>query len=256
MEVTREVEVMRPAPSPVVERLEVPVTVLVDSVRTVEITKEVEVPVTVEVAGPVPSPVVEIQEVPVTVLVDAGRTIEVTREVEVPVTVEVTTVYPVVETVEVPVTRVVTASGVARPVELCNDYPYMVALLESQRDFFTVLGTFATSAELRDYYQVQTLAPINKVDANRRSICGDGSDYSGLNLHMMTTLEGLYVCNDAADSLEYQAPRNWQNVPLLKRQAFDALLTALLDYCYEGKTGVAEFLFRNFPIMLELLREL
>lgn len=241
--VTREVEVTRPAPSPVVERLEVPVTV--------------------EVAGPVQSPVVEIQEVPVTVLVDAERTVEVTRMVQVPVTVEVTAIHYIVETVEVPVTSVVSASVTSKPVELCNDYPHLLALLEAKRDFYKVKETFASNA---DYQQVWKEAAsdaanqIDEVDDNRMLICGNASQAIGTSRHRVKSHEAIAMCTSTVSILrnvslaqDHGDSESWLNVPLGEREGVAAFVFALRDHCYGGSDEIVNALFSRHPRIVELL---
>ena len=227
---------------------------------SVEVTREVVVTREVEVTRPAPSPVIELLEVPVTVLVDSVRTVEVTKEVEVPVTVEVTRVslQRIIETVEVPVTRVVESNRSRIPRELCEDYPHMVALLQSQRRFWEVKENFATSVEGQQVYRIAVenmSSVIERVDSNRVSVCGDSSHARPKLLHSMKSSEGWAMCGGAASlARNYANPLSWRSVPLGERAGAAVFVFGIRDHCFGGSTElVSTVFFQDYQRILELL---
>lgn len=192
--------------------------------------------------------------------VEVTRVVEVPREVEVPVTVEVTRIsfQRVVETVEVPVTRVVDTNQSSIPRELCEDYPYMVGLLGLQRDFFNVKKTFATSVEGQQVYEIAVdglSSQIDKVDSNRILICGNASQAYRMGLHMMKSSEGWAMCLGIASAARNHAnPPSWRSVPLGERAGAVDLVFGIRDYCFDGSTELVRTVyFQDYRRILELL---
>ena len=212
VEATREVDVTR----------EVPVTRVVEATRRVEVTRNV--PVTREVTVTREVPVT--REVEVTRVVEATRQVNVTREVPVTRVVVETVEVPVTRTVqvtrEVPVTRVIelvrevpvtieSQSGrtLPPPRELCDDYPYMIRITETLRDFF---GESADAAArgLQSYVtDVSGARSIrDQADSDRRDLVSNWYGACGVSpfplvyrTREMSTPEGRGVCRVAVRAM-------------------------------------------------------
>ena len=214
-----------------VETVEVPVTVEVEATREVEVTREVEatrrVEVTreveatriVEVTRRVPVPItreVEVtREMPVTREVEVTREVPVTRQVEATVEVPVTRVVERTREVEVQVTRTVQVTSVVvvtptpdpndlrrTPRRLCDDYPYMVRVIELLRDFAEASAvvsergqpSYFPDASVARGLRSQAQADLERLISNHYSICGLQPIPIFFETREMSTPEGEGIC--------------------------------------------------------------
>lgn len=212
VEATREVDVTREVPvTRIVEatrRIEVtrnvPVTREVDVTREVPVTREIEVTrqVTVTREVPVTRVVVETVQVPVT------RTVQVTRQVQVTREVPVTRVVELIR--EVPVTRESeNERELPPPRGLCDDYPYMIRITETLRDFF---GESADVAERGQPSYVTSVAGArsirNQADADTRALISNWYGTCGVTpiplvyrTREMSSPEGRGICRVAVRAM-------------------------------------------------------
>ena len=233
VEVTREVDVTR----------EVPITRIVEATRRIEVTRNVPVTREVDVT----------REVPVTREVEVTRQVTVTREVPVTRVVVETVQVPVTRTVqvtrqvhvtrEVPVTRVVAVTReTGRPSvsDLCSDYPYIMRLVEEERNYWKVTHDIAQrtlsqgSARLR--VAIDDLAWIDPLlttaRSNQREICGTASGRTIREKYEMKTWEGWSACvNIRNRANDLVLDESWDDLyPAIKSAAWD-MINAYVDYC-------------------------
>lgn len=221
VEATREVDVTR----------EVPVTRIVEATRRIEVTRNVPVTREVDVT----------REVPVTREVEVTRQVTVTREVPVTRVVVETVQVPVTRTVqvtrEVPVTRVVelirevpvtreseNERELPPPRGLCNDYPYMIRITETLRDFFGEsadaaargLPSYVTNVAGARNIREQADADTRALISNWYSTCGVTPIPLAYLTREMSSPEGRGVCRVAVGAMlgEYTTFKTtWKTIP-------------------------------------------
>ena len=206
----------------------------------VEVTREVEVPITREV----PYPIIETAEVPVTVevtrVVVQEIEVEVTRQVEREVTVPV----------EVQVTRVVQV-GRPRPGGLCDDYPYIIALLELSLGLWQAQSAAARTTAEREFAEgaIDNMPLIITNVAERMAkICGPNIATSLLPRRSMNTTEGFGVCAD-----QWSRVGSWRpdRTTLDERVAARDYLRGIIDYCFDGFPQIPPGRFHLYELLEE-----
>lgn len=206
VEATREVDVTR----------EVPVTRIVEATRRIEVTRNVPVTREVDVT----------REVPVTREIEVTRQVTVTREVPVTRVVVETVQVPVTRTVqvtrEVPVTRVVelirevpvtreseNERELPPPRGLCDDYPYMIRITETLRDFFGESADVAARGQPSYVTNVAGARSVrNQADADTRSLISNWYGTCGITpiplayvTREMSSPEGRGICRVAVRAM-------------------------------------------------------
>ena len=220
-------------------------TIPVEVTREKEVTREVEIEV--EVTREIQVPV----EVPVTREVEVQ--VEVTRVREVPVTVEIT--------VEAPIGF----SDIEPPESLCEDYPFMVALLTLEMRFWKAKGDFASdkTAQQAHWERADELV-TSRVNVSRRAhdICAGSLARSPSQLapsptYSMRSMEGYSACiKSLYFAMTFGPPTtlSWRGVPLGERSGVSEFVQGIRDYCFEGNPDQLVSLFSSVaPTLVETL---
>ena len=155
---------------------------------------------------------------------EALVTVEVTREVEV--------------TRDVEVTREVEVNTAPRPLPICSDYPYMLALGELQLGYHNanfvvaeraISGAIQLTKAARDWF-------ADRIATSRRNqtlICGGDFEPYGVTQREMNSFEGSTVCTETLVLLDdvYTINPDWDNTPPEVSEAWSAMLDGYINFC-------------------------